>query len=91
MEKSGRIARWPIVELSATPTPADHRQITERPLTEVKSTFQAIGLDVRLYPAIDDEPAETETPTAEQSAVTVAGEAAKAKLLTIELELLQLT
>jgi hypothetical protein len=92
VEKSGRIARWPIVELSATPTPADHRQITERPLTELKSTFQAIGLDVNLYQAIPAEPIEAATSKAdEQSAASVVGEAMKAKRLSIELELLQLT
>ena len=45
IEKSGRIARWPIVELSATPTPADPRQRSQHPVHEVKSIFKSIGLD----------------------------------------------
>lgn len=92
VEKSGRISRWPVVELSATPTPADPRQITERPLTEIKSTFQAIGLDFgQSIKALADELAEAVTPKAdEQSAATVAGEAVKVKRLSIELELLQI-
>lgn len=89
VEKSGRIARWPIVELSATPTPADPRQRTERPLVEVKSAFQAIGLDVR-FPADDEQPAVTAMPEVEKSTATVAGETEKAKRLSIELELLKL-
>jgi hypothetical protein len=89
VEKSGRIARWPISELSATPSPADPRQVIERPLIEVKSAFQAIGLDVR-FPADDADPVVTVTPEVEQSTAAVAGETEKAKRLSIELELLKL-
>lgn len=39
----GRILRWPIVEISGTPTPAEPR-LMERPLAEIKAAFGAIGL-----------------------------------------------
>jgi hypothetical protein len=42
--KSGQILRWPIVEGSMTPTPADPRQM-QRPIAEIKSAYTAIGLD----------------------------------------------
>ena len=40
--KSGHIDRWPIVEISATPTPAEPRM---RPVEEVKSAYQEIECD----------------------------------------------
>src|SRR5690606_12519810 len=84
VEKSGRIARWPIVELSATATPADPRQI-ERPIAEIKSAFKSIGLEFK---------AETDTPEADRtSAATVAEDEAKATLqqaLSLRLRLLEL-
>lgn len=93
VEKSGRIARWPVIELSATPTPADYRQISERPLTEIKSIFQAIGLDFgQSIKAIDEHPVKAALPEADQqSAATVTEQTKKTKRLTLELELLQLT
>ena len=48
--KSGQILRWPVVEGSMTPTPADPRQIAERPIAEIKSAYTAIGLD---FPQLD--------------------------------------
>jgi hypothetical protein len=45
VEKSGRIARWPLVEVSATPSPVDSRMVSERPIAEVKAAYRAIGLD----------------------------------------------
>lgn len=47
--KSGQILRWPIVEGSMTPTPADPRQM-QRPIAEIKSAYTAIGLD---FPQLD--------------------------------------
>lgn len=41
---NGRILRWATVEGSATPTPADPRQVMERPIAEIKSAFSQIGL-----------------------------------------------
>ena len=42
--KSGQILRWATVEGSATPTPADPRQVMERPVAEIKSAFSQIGI-----------------------------------------------
>lgn len=42
--KNGQILRWATVEGSATPTPADPRQVLERPIAEIKSAFSQIGL-----------------------------------------------
>lgn len=39
----GRIVRWPIVEISLTPTPAEFRMM-ERPVSEIKAAYTAIGL-----------------------------------------------
>jgi len=40
----GHIERWPIVEVSLTPTPAEPRMM-ERPVAEVKASYKAIGLE----------------------------------------------
>ena len=40
----GRILRWPIVEISLTPTPAEFRMM-ERPVSEIKAAFTALGLE----------------------------------------------
>lgn len=42
--KNGEILRWATVEGSATPTPADPRQVFERPVAEIKSAFSQIGI-----------------------------------------------
>lgn len=44
--ESGEIKSWAIVEASATPTPADMRQITQQPLSEIKAHFKSIGLEL---------------------------------------------
>lgn len=41
---SGKISRWPIVEMSGTPTPAEPRMM-ERPIAEIKAAFTSIGLE----------------------------------------------
>lgn len=38
----GEIRRWPIIEFSLTPTPAEHRLIIQ-PITAIKSYYAAIG------------------------------------------------
>lgn len=48
--KNGQILRWPVIEGSATATPADARQIAERPIAEIKSAYTAIGLD---FPSLE--------------------------------------
>jgi hypothetical protein len=50
--RSGRITRWPIAELSLTPTPAEPRMM-ERPVAEVKAAYQALGLDAEWIGAED--------------------------------------
>lgn len=42
--KNGKILRWAIVEGSGTTMPADPRQVTERPIAEIKSAFSQIGI-----------------------------------------------
>ncbi len=42
VEADGRIKRWPIVEGSLTPTPAEPRRTTVR---AIKSAYEALGLD----------------------------------------------
>ena len=42
--RSGRITRWPIAELSLTPTPAEPRMM-ETPVAEVKAAYITLGLD----------------------------------------------
>lgn len=71
----GRILRWPIVEGSATVSPAEPRMI-ERPITEIKSYYAAIGLEFT---------PETESEGAEDARSEVT---AKLRLLTLlEMEL----
>lgn len=44
---NGFIARWPIVEVSGTPTPAEPRMM-ERPVAEIKAAYQALGLSFHI-------------------------------------------
>lgn len=41
--KNGKILRWPVVEISLTPTPAEPRM---RPVAEIKAAFDAAGLEL---------------------------------------------
>jgi hypothetical protein len=43
-DRKGKLLRWPIVELSLTPTPAEPRMM-DRPVAEIKAAFAAVGLD----------------------------------------------
>lgn len=52
--KNGRILRWPIAEISLTPTPAEYRMM-ERPVSEIKAAWTAIGLEL----GVDATPADT--------------------------------
>lgn len=52
--KDGRILRWPIAEISLTPTPAEYRMM-ERPVSEIKAAWTAIGLEL----GVDATPADT--------------------------------
>lgn len=56
--KSGQILRWPIIEGSATATPADSRQVSERPIAEIKSAYTAIGLD---FPSLEADTGDEES------------------------------
>jgi hypothetical protein len=48
---NGHIERWPIVEITLTPTPAEHRLLTDHPVTEAKNVsdlkarYTEIGCD----------------------------------------------
>lgn len=42
----GEIRRWPIIELSLTPTPAEHRMI-QQPIQTIKSYYAEIGVNAR--------------------------------------------
>lgn len=46
----GAITRWPIVELSLTPTPAEPRMLA-RPVAEIKAIYDAAGLATAWLPA----------------------------------------
>lgn len=43
-KETGEITRWPIVEMTDTWIPAEHRMLNQ-PITEIKSLYQTIGLD----------------------------------------------
>jgi hypothetical protein len=44
--QDGHILRWPIVEMSLTPTPAEFRMV-ERPIGEIKAAYEALGLHLQ--------------------------------------------
>ena len=46
-EKNGFISRWPIAEISATWLPAEYRML-EHPISEVKSAYEKLGIEVDL-------------------------------------------
>jgi len=41
--RTGKVVRWPVVELSLTPTPAEPRMMM-RPVAEIKAAFEAAGV-----------------------------------------------
>lgn len=89
VEKSGRIARWPIVEISATTTPADPRQRTERPINELKSIFESIGLDLDISADSNKGKETAEPKAAKKTAASVMSEVEKAKLL-LEIDIMEI-
>jgi len=62
----GHIERWPIVEASMTPTPAEFRML-ERPVADIKSAYKAVGLD---FP-VADEPGDEGAEEARQRAIAL--------------------
>lgn len=44
VKSTGEILRWPIAEISTTPTPAEPRMVLERPVTVLKSAYTELGL-----------------------------------------------
>ena len=61
VEADGQIKRWPIVEGSMTPTPAEPRQTD---IAVIKSAYKELGLDTAILdPVIEDEDKPEETPT----------------------------
>lgn len=84
-QRANEITRWPILEVSLTPEPAEPRMT---PVTAIKSYFADAGLD--LPAALDDAPdtpAPTEGAEAPESAQSVAD---RARRLNVELDLLTL-
>jgi hypothetical protein len=63
--KSGEIVRWPIAEMTTTWMPAEYRML-ERPVSEIKSGYEEIGLDYDLS-EYDNETEETDTKGAEKA------------------------
>jgi len=82
VEKSGRIARWPVVEISATPTPVDPRQM-ERPIAEIKSAFKSIGVEFQTE-------VEAASPEADRTSADPVTEDETARRIEIELSLVEL-
>lgn len=84
-QRANEITRWPILEVSLTPEPAEPRMT---PVTAIKSYFADAGLD--LPAALDDAP-DTQNPTegaeAPMSAQSVDD---RARRLNVELDLLTL-
>lgn len=79
----GRITRWPIVEVSLTPAPAEYRMLT-RPVSEIKEVFEAIGLNFEGEGVLGDKPPQDPTDESADQAVAASREIA------VELELLAL-
>ena len=80
----GRIERWPIVEISLTPTPAEPRTLIDRPVAAIKAAYHAIGLE---FP--DEELLDTGAEEAQSAAKSreIALELERLALLTFEVEL----
>lgn len=91
VEKSGRIARWPIVEISATPTPADPRQAMHRPITDIKSAFGNIGLKFELGDKTGGTKADSASAsTVSKSTFWASCNPAEVERLRLELELMEM-
>ena len=96
VEPDGRIARWPIAEISGTPTPADMRQVA-RPITEIKAAYKSLDLPTDQLDQLDDD-ATAEAEAARTTAPEVGAETADTgdaaqkalDLLALELDLLEM-
>ena len=57
VSKSGEITRWPIIEMTATPTPAEYRML-DVPISEIKAAYKSIGVTLPddVFKSDDDEP-----------------------------------
>ena len=78
----GHIKRWPIVEVSLTPAPAEYRMLT-RPVSEIKEVFEAIGLNFEGEEVLGDKPQDPTDESADQAV-------AASREIAVELELLAL-
>jgi len=56
--KSGEIVRWPIAEMTTTWMPAEYRML-ERPVHEIKSVYEEMGLDCDLSEYDNDKEPDT--------------------------------
>jgi len=65
VKKSGEITRWPIAEMTTTWMPAEYRML-ERPVSEIKSIYDEMGLDCDLS-EYDNETQEPDTKGAEKA------------------------
>lgn len=85
-QRANEITRWPILEVSLTPEPAEPRMT---PVTAIKSYFADAGLDL---PAALVDASDTPAPTAGAEAPTSAQSVDdRARRLNVELDLLELS
>ena len=81
VEPDGRIARWPLVEGSLTPSPAEPRHTDVR---TIKTAFALLGLDPARLDQPPVSPADMEhSPMTEMTPLTPPGEAAPLKRLPV--------
>lgn len=83
VKATGEITRWPIMEGSLTPTPADPRQMM-RPVAAVKAAFVEIGLDADALKAYDDP---TTAPDTDESIALLNLERERLAILELETQL----
>lgn len=84
----GHIKRWPIVEVSLTPAPAEYRML-DRPVSEIKDLYEAIGLNFEGEETPAASPVE-ETPPVESDKSADQAVAASHDPVAVEFELLAL-
>lgn len=84
---AGEILRWPIVEGSLTPTPAEPRMRTERPMSEIKAIYDQVGLSL-------PETVETEASTGDEESRELTDdqkrELERLRLLELSIEFMEL-
>lgn len=84
-QRANEITRWPILEVSLTPEPAEPRMT---PVTAIKSYFADAGLD--LPAALDDAPTTPDTTEGAEVQMDAQSVDDRARRLTVELDLLTL-